>query len=105
MDFTINTLKIVCFIIAAFPPHVFMFQSLVDSENKPVQLLTTLDNSELDLLILEYIKVCTNSIHIDKYFAFFNLKSPLIVDYVSFRLIKLAQSSRPCTKIQSSSLR
>eukprot|EP00066_Takifugu_rubripes_P024587 XP_011613853.1 PREDICTED: vacuolar protein sorting-associated protein 13A [Takifugu rubripes] len=28
----------------------------MDSENKPVQLLTTLDNSEVDLLILEYIK-------------------------------------------------
>lgn len=38
----------------------------LDSENKPVQLLTTLDNSEVDLLILEYIKVCTNSIPIDR---------------------------------------
>lgn len=82
-----------------------MFQSPVDSENKPVQLLTTLDNSEVDLLILEYIKVCTNSIPTDKYFSILNLKSPPIVDYVSFRLIKLAQSSRLSTKIQSSSLR
>lgn len=37
---------------------VVMFPPPVDSENKPVQLLTTLDNSEEDLLILEYIKVC-----------------------------------------------
>lgn len=45
-------------VIAVFC-HVFMFPFPVDSENKPVQLLTTLDNSEVDLLILEYIKVCT----------------------------------------------
>lgn len=30
----------------------------VDLEKKKVQLITTLDNSEVDLLILEYVKVC-----------------------------------------------
>lgn len=40
--------------------HVLLvFSSLIDSEEKPVQLITTLDNSEVDLLTLEYIKVCT----------------------------------------------
>lgn len=63
IDFTINAPKIICLLHhRCFFCHVFMFQSPVDSENKPVQLLTTLDNSEVDLLILEYIKVCKNSI-------------------------------------------
>lgn len=40
------------------PPHV-------DSEDRQVQLITTLDNTEVDLLTLEYIKVCvTNLLHI-----------------------------------------
>lgn len=34
-----------------FPPYI-------DSEEKQVQLITTLDNTEVDLLTLEYIKVC-----------------------------------------------
>lgn len=29
-----------------------------DSEDRQVQLITTLDNTEVDLLTLEYIKVC-----------------------------------------------
>lgn len=30
----------------------------LDSEEKQVQLITTLDNTEVDLLTLEYVKVC-----------------------------------------------
>lgn len=30
----------------------------LDSEDRQVQLITTLDNTEVDLLTLEYIKVC-----------------------------------------------
>lgn len=38
---------------------------LVDSEDRQVQLITTLDNTEVDLLTLEYIKVCVeNLLHI-----------------------------------------
>lgn len=33
------------------------FRPCVDSEEKQVQLITTLDNTEVDLLTLEYIKV------------------------------------------------
>lgn len=36
----------------------FLFSPSVDSEEKQVQLITTLDNTEVDLLTLEYIKVC-----------------------------------------------
>lgn len=36
----------------------YLFASCLDSEEKQVQLITTLDNSEVDLLTLEYIKVC-----------------------------------------------
>lgn len=36
----------------------YLFPPYIDSEEKPVQLITTLDNSEVDLLTLEYIKVC-----------------------------------------------
>lgn len=34
-----------------------LFVCFVDSEKKQVQLITTLDNSEVDLLTLEYTKV------------------------------------------------
>lgn len=37
------------------PPHV-------DSEDRQVQLITTLDNTEVDLLTLEYIKVCVTNL-------------------------------------------
>lgn len=44
---------------------MFFSQSLLnlcrphlDSEDRQVQLITTLDNTEVDLLTLEYIKVC-----------------------------------------------
>lgn len=37
--------------------HVLCLPS-IDSEEKQVQLITTLDNTEVDLLTLEYIKVC-----------------------------------------------
>lgn len=84
-----------------------MFPFPVDSEHKPVQLLTTLDNSEVDLLILEYIKVCTiPSILIDTLLSYiFKFFSPYCGLCICFRLTKLALSSRLCTKIQSSSLR
>lgn len=36
---------------------IFFLFLCVDSEEKQVQLITTLDNTEVDLLTLEYIKV------------------------------------------------
>lgn len=36
---------------------LIMFLHCLDSEDKQVQLITTLDNSEVDLLTLEYVKV------------------------------------------------
>ena len=36
----------------------YVFPPKIDSEEKQVQLITTLDNTEDDLLTLEYIKVC-----------------------------------------------
>lgn len=35
-----------------------LFRPCIDSEERQVQLITTLDNQEVDLLTLEYIKVC-----------------------------------------------
>lgn len=35
----------------------YLFPPCIDSEEKQVQLITTLDNTEVDLLTLEYIKV------------------------------------------------
>uniref|UniRef100_A0A4W6GBS7 Vacuolar protein sorting 13 homolog A n=1 Tax=Lates calcarifer TaxID=8187 RepID=A0A4W6GBS7_LATCA len=38
----------------------YLFPACVDSEDKQVQLITTLDNTEVDLLTLEYIKADKN---------------------------------------------
>lgn len=50
----------------------YLLPSCLDSEEKQVQLITTLDNSEVDLLTLEYIKVCkvskSHSIILNDYF-------------------------------------
>lgn len=51
----------------------YLLPSCLDSEEKQVQLITTLDNSEVDLLTLEYIKVCKvskfHSITLNDYFS------------------------------------
>jgi len=45
-------------VLSAIVMFFFFFQPCIDSEDKQVQLITTLDNKEVDLLTLEYIKVC-----------------------------------------------
>lgn len=43
-------------LVVGFICHVSSV-SFLDSEDKQVQLITTLDNSEVDLLTLDYVKV------------------------------------------------
>lgn len=47
-----------------------LFFPCTDSEDKQVQLITTLDNKEVDLLTLEYIKVIWDTLreNISEYF-------------------------------------
>lgn len=67
--------------------------SCVDMEQKQVQLITTLDNSEDDLLTLEYIKVCVQYYIYNFFLTIYNKYFQILIKpFCLLRLIKTAQS-------------
>lgn len=67
----------------------YLFSACVDSEDKQVQLITTLDNSEVDLLTLDYVKV--RVIHCDRpvthYLVYSTIKNCNYKQIVGFQIM------------------